>query len=76
MIKTLDGILLEYVLAFYSEFTAKMIDGAFDYNIKIEKIDIEAISQLNVNLIINSIFNNYLEQHLSKSHDLIPGEII
>ena len=76
MIKTLEGLLLGYIPAFYSEFTTKMIDEAYDYNIKIEKIDIEAIPQLKVNLIVNGIFNNYLENYPSKSHDLIPVQII
>jgi hypothetical protein len=76
MIKTTDGILLGYVPAFFSEFMTRIIDECCYYRVKIEKIDIEAIPQLRVNLTINGQFNNYVEGNYTISHELIPVELI
>lgn len=76
MVKTIQGVLLGYVPAFFSEFMTEVINNDIKFSGEIEKIDEDAIPQLRVNLIVNGEFIGNDKNYPSMSNNLIPVQYI
>lgn len=72
MVKTIEGALLGYVPAFFSEFMTQVIDKGCYYQIKVEDIDTHAIPQLKVDVSVTGELTNYFKGMPQYSNDLIP----
>lgn len=76
-VKTNSNVLLGYVPAFFSEFMTDVMNKGYRYQVRIEKIDIDAIPQLKVKVSVNGQFNIKVNNHTKLESDkLIPVEYI